>query len=506
MSEPERDEFNSHGIKAVRNQLNPDVDSVVDMNDRVRNTTECNQSHLDSDGDPVSLSSVSEIHNKILEREIPTNSTNTQVQQDADKRATSSRPSVPTFLLRSGNIIDTKNTMGSDSVLRASNNSNSDGPGAHATSSSPSFTPSQLPVTISGRPAVVNASNYNSLRTNTRLCAMTSSNKETTASERHHPFDEEEDVNVTHSNTDYTTIAADMLPVAFEAHVVGDTCIATALPLEPQQPQQRKWRFVCLSLVLIVVVGAAVGVGCASGRCGATAPVTSSSYSGSTAARASAVGSEINNITLANRTIAYPIGLNAQPEELALQWLIDSDPLKLSAANATDKFRLRQRYALLTLWFQSPLNAWTHGWLVFAEECQWYGVYCNQTDLGTDIGVQNAVTEIQLSNNNLHGKIPPDLGLLTAVKDVSLCCQSLSGSLPSSIGLWTDLVSFNVSDNSLSGTIPTSIGNWIGIETVDFEHNNFAGSVLPSSLCAVNSTVVKSDCASKVACDCCLCN
>jgi hypothetical protein len=90
--------------------------------------------------------------------------------------------------------------------------------------------------------------------------------------------------------------------------------------------------------------------------------------------RAAAIATFINNITLTSNTLAYPptngTGSVAAAEEFALQWLIEEDPLNLTAF---DHFRLQQRYALLTLWFRTSTSnsSWfvSTGWLTTEQEC-----------------------------------------------------------------------------------------------------------------------------------------
>lgn len=237
--------------------------------------------------------------------------------------------------------------------------------------------------------------------------------------------------------------------------------------------------------------------------------------------RSVAIETFINNITISNREIYYYPPISEQPadaypispyypEEWALQWLISDDPLKLSVITGADQFRVKQRYALLTLWFDpwfSSSKLWTNatGWVTAEDECTWHGITCTQTDLGNDVGVQNVITSIDLSSNNLHGNIPADLALLTFLDYLRLSFNSLSGSLPSwegswrsletflaadnqltatlpeSIGQWTSLKFFSVSRNSLTGTIPQSLANWNGIRRAWFYNNSFTG-VIPHTL------------------------
>jgi hypothetical protein len=102
----------------------------------------------------------------------------------------------------------------------------------------------------------------------------------------------------------------------------------------------------------------------------------------------------INNITLSNRTI---VANGPTPEDRALNYLIVNDTtfnftqlLSLTSMMTNMvQFRIRQRYALLTLWFQQAFTntTWTNkgGWLLSANECdtfyKWYGIGCAPIDL-----------------------------------------------------------------------------------------------------------------------------
>jgi hypothetical protein len=196
--------------------------------------------------------------------------------------------------------------------------------------------------------------------------------------------------------------------------------------------------------------------------------------------RSAAIAAYINNITLTNKTIAYPPPSNGTnsitAEEQALQWLIESDPLNLTASS--DKFRLQQRYALAALWFETTSNgdAWndTKGWLTAEKECNWIGITCNNV-------VGFVVERIDLPNNNITGGIPVDLGLLQNLNWFDLSQNALSGSLPESIGQWTALDTFRTFSNSMNGTLPASFGQWTAIRDVNMYQNSYTGS-LPDSI------------------------
>jgi Leucine-rich repeat (LRR) protein len=232
---------------------------------------------------------------------------------------------------------------------------------------------------------------------------------------------------------------------------------------------------VCLLLLIVVVIAAMVYGVCGAGKCAGSDKTIDP-------VRAAAIAAYVNNITLTNKTIAYPpvsvTGSVVAAEELALQWLIESDPLTLTAASS-DQFRLQQRYALAAFWFETTRNGhvWKNatGWLTAENECSWIGINC--TDVvgvgGTSAGdVQSVVEGIVLFNNSIHGRIAVDLGLSLNLNIIDLAYNLLTGSLPESIGQWTELETFRVSFNRLSGSLPESIGQWSNLVIFDIKYND----------------------------------
>jgi hypothetical protein len=200
------------------------------------------------------------------------------------------------------------------------------------------------------------------------------------------------------------------------------------------------------------------------------------------------------------------------------------------------QFRIRQRYALLTLWFQQAFTntSWKKraGWLVKANECgnNWNGIICASINLGGDVGMQNVVTAVNLFSNNVNGTIPADLGWLTALTYFHIGVNTLMGTLPASIGQWTALkyfdagvntligtlpvsigqwtalTAFYVNTNEMTGTIPASIGNWSQIKGAYFHSNQFTGT-MPDGICPyINATIYDTlwaDCQTEINCTCC---
>jgi hypothetical protein len=87
----------------------------------------------------------------------------------------------------------------------------------------------------------------------------------------------------------------------------------------------------------------------------------------------------------------------------------------------------QERQALVALYEATDGNHWKNhdGWLGLAgSECTWYGVQCepSSTEPAT-------VIDLELSENNLRGRIPEAIGQLVHLRTLSLFRNNLSGRL-----------------------------------------------------------------------------
>ncbi|XP_027358654.1 receptor-like protein kinase 5 [Abrus precatorius] len=89
---------------------------------------------------------------------------------------------------------------------------------------------------------------------------------------------------------------------------------------------------------------------------------------------------------------------------------------------------------------------------------------------------------LDLTRNNLEGKIPDDLGKLQQLSWLGLSLNSLSGVIPESLGRLPNLKDFRVFYNNLSGTLPPDFGRYSKLETFLIANNSFSGK-LPENLC-----------------------
>ncbi|KAG8646250.1 hypothetical protein MANES_10G140401v8 [Manihot esculenta] len=88
---------------------------------------------------------------------------------------------------------------------------------------------------------------------------------------------------------------------------------------------------------------------------------------------------------------------------------------------------------------------------------------------------------LDLSINEIHGRLPADLGNMTSLTDFDLHSNNIEGSLPNSIGQLKNLVELRLDNNLLQGSIPYSIGNLQHLTILKLSSNNINGS-LPDSI------------------------
>jgi hypothetical protein len=207
------------------------------------------------------------------------------------------------------------------------------------------------------------------------------------------------------------------------------------------------------------------------------------------------------------------------PESQALAWMQYDDPLILDP-NATEiQYRIDQRFALLTLWFQSDYEWFGQtNWLT-GHECTWEGVTCEIVDLDPNRSLSEApkhvtrnmhaadelhshiVRELNLPRNNLQGTLPPNLHLLKNLKSLNLSGNRISGPIPTTLSsmIWleelylrdnflsqelsldfsrmSNLVDVNLSNNQFEGTIPASLYTVPSISRIHLANNKFTGTI-----------------------------
>ncbi|XP_022776535.1 serine/threonine-protein kinase BRI1-like 2 [Durio zibethinus] len=84
---------------------------------------------------------------------------------------------------------------------------------------------------------------------------------------------------------------------------------------------------------------------------------------------------------------------------------------------------------------------------------------------------------LDLSYNELRGKIPEEIGEMVALQVLELAHNQLSGEIPSTLGQLRNLGVFDASHNRLQGQIPESFSNLSFLVQIDLSNNELTGPI-----------------------------
>ena len=84
---------------------------------------------------------------------------------------------------------------------------------------------------------------------------------------------------------------------------------------------------------------------------------------------------------------------------------------------------------------------------------------------------------LDLSYNELRGKIPDEIGEMLALQVLELSHNQLSGEIPSSLGQLRNLGVFDASHNRFQGHIPDSFSNLSFLVQIDLSYNELTGQI-----------------------------
>ena len=128
------------------------------------------------------------------------------------------------------------------------------------------------------------------------------------------------------------------------------------------------------------------------------------------------------------------------------------------------------RDVLLALYDATGGPNWNHreNWLTSRPLEDWHGV---------DVGEDGRVTVLNLSNNNLAGRIPPELGALSKLQNLWLPANGLTGSIPPELGALASLTHVSLAQNRLTGSIPPELGSLSELRGLVLSKNDLTGSI-----------------------------
>lgn len=173
------------------------------------------------------------------------------------------------------------------------------------------------------------------------------------------------------------------------------------------------------------------------------------------------------------------ITLNRQLLLLLLLLLVASSSVSSFAAptcQSGDRAALLAFKAAVTTDPSSTLSTWKSS---SPNCCAWKGVTCDSTS--------GRVTQLDVSQAQLSGKLSPALGALSDLQILSLYENSFTGSIPSAWGNLSQLQQLSVASNlQLTGSIPESFGNLVNLQQLDVSYNKLSGP-LPQSIGGMSS-------------------
>ncbi len=122
---------------------------------------------------------------------------------------------------------------------------------------------------------------------------------------------------------------------------------------------------------------------------------------------------------------------------------------------------------LQSLYIYTDGDRWLNNenWMSDQPVETWYGVEVKD----------QRVTAIQLSENNMMGRIPITLGLLDKLEELNLSHNQLTGRIDTILSTLGRLKILDLSHNNFHGTIPASIVHLDQLEILHVGHNQFTG-------------------------------
>lgn len=154
----------------------------------------------------------------------------------------------------------------------------------------------------------------------------------------------------------------------------------------------------------------------------------------------------------------------------------------------------RDEFALLAFFESANGQLWATNtnWGTDAPLAEWYGVELNARGrvrsldlsgnnvagrLPPEIGKLNELEELRLASNLIEGPLPPEIGSLDELRALHLEENLLEGPLPPEIGDLDNLAVMGLFGNYLEGPIPPEIGRLEYLEILDLTYNLFSGSI-----------------------------
>lgn len=134
---------------------------------------------------------------------------------------------------------------------------------------------------------------------------------------------------------------------------------------------------------------------------------------------------------------------------------------------AQDEISRREVIALLELKAKTKGHLWTNQWDQSQPISTWHGVTVKE----------GKVVALDLSDNNLQGKIPITIGNLRHLEILDLSGNHIEGKVPGLFGKFENLKVVNLANNALAGDIPSTIHKLHNLEELNLNNNRLEGEL-----------------------------
>ena len=145
--------------------------------------------------------------------------------------------------------------------------------------------------------------------------------------------------------------------------------------------------------------------------------------------------------------------------------------LTINLASAQLEISEREAIALLELRAKTKGHLLTNQWDTETPISEWYGVTIKD----------GKVVGLDLSNNNLQGRIPITIGNLKNLESLNLSENKISGRIPGLFRKFKNLKEVNFENNQLVGNIPNTINKLQNLEELNLSNNKLEGA-LPKTI------------------------
>ncbi|MEM1258063.1 MAG: leucine-rich repeat domain-containing protein [Bacteroidota bacterium] len=141
--------------------------------------------------------------------------------------------------------------------------------------------------------------------------------------------------------------------------------------------------------------------------------------------------------------------------------------LSFHQIHAQKEVSQREVIALLELKAKTKGDFWTHPWDQSQPISSWHGITVKD----------GKVVALDLSNNNLRGKIPMTIGNLRYLEVLDLSGNHIEGRVPGLFRKFENLKVVNLSNNALAGDIPSTIHKLKNLEELNLNNNQLEGEL-----------------------------